>query len=146
LGNLALATLRAVDDTFTDAGTLVPHLAIPTAVVHDIGVGNGLGKGRGDELPHTADLTVELIRHSHRTHLGALSTTFTFFLVHVAGFLEDGDRKVARFALDFSNDGVGEELDVGMCLHLVHLGRFDADRAIICRERLVQPRHETADG
>src|SRR5665647_1914304 len=67
-------------------------------------------------------------------------------LIHVACVLEDLHLEVAGLAGKPFDLRVGDDVDVGVVEAGDHLGRQDADRAIVGREHFVQQRHAAADG
>jgi hypothetical protein len=103
-----------------------------------------VGKGQVDGAA-PGEAGVELVRHLPGALLHALAARRAAVEIHVARVLLHGDPKGPLLARDGDDLGVRQELHVGVAGALDHLGRQDADGAVVGRERLVQLRHPAAD-
>jgi hypothetical protein len=112
-----------------------------------------MAKARGDGLGVQAmsgmsrgEAFLVLTGQNDGTNIGTVGAAGAFLEVNVAGLHSQPGGEIARFALDGTHLGVGQDLNVGVAPDVHHLGRHNAHGTVVRRERLVQLRHVAADG
>jgi len=136
--------LRGTGHRAAVAGQVVGRIVEAGIHINEIGPRRGLGDGRIDRLAR---------RHAGIVFVGEhLRTDEGTFAAAGAGAgditraLSHRHAEIARLTLHALHFRQRENLDVGMEIHLRHLGRFDADGTVERREVLVEHRHHPADG
>ena len=142
---LVAPLLVVVMDGFGQADFFAQPAADTHIAVDGEAPGDRLGIAHGSRFPQVQSL-VEFIHRTGRADLPALTAGGAGRQIDEPRLALDRDREVAGFAFQRLDLGVGNDIDIEMAPHFDQFRRNDTHGAVVGRKRLVQLRHDAADG